>query len=133
MTRAEMHEKHTEEWSQLILEAQQSNLTIKGWCKEKGISEKTFYYWRRRLKSQNTPFPAKRTLSAASHPAPVFAELDMSIGREEHSSGCDNNHNTGSSSHPEFVIRFHECQIAVSQGFREEDLMKVLRVASHVQ
>lgn len=55
MTRAEMHEKHTAEWSQLILEVRQSNLTIKGWCKEKGISEKTFYFWRRCQKSQNPP------------------------------------------------------------------------------
>ena len=133
MTRAEMHEKRTAEWSQLIQEAQQSSLTIKGWCKEREISEKTFYYWKRRLKSQDTPSPVKPALSAASHPAPVFAELDMGIGREEHFSGCDNNHNTGSPSRPEFVIRFHECQIAVSQDFREEDLMKVLRVASHVQ
>ncbi len=43
MTRAEMHEKRIAKWTQFVQEAQDSGLTVKGWCKEHGIQENTFY------------------------------------------------------------------------------------------
>ncbi|MCM1412649.1 MAG: transposase [Lachnospiraceae bacterium] len=124
MTRAEIHEKRISEWSHLIQEAQDSTLSIKEWCLEKGIHENTFYYWKRQLRSQNGE---SRTAPAA----PVFVELDISP--EVETPSCSRGDAQEGAVCPEFLIQLRECRIAVSQGFQEEDLMKVLRVASHVQ
>lgn len=38
-----------EQWSGKIAACHGSGMTIRAWCQEKGISEKTYYYWQRRL------------------------------------------------------------------------------------
>lgn len=128
MTRAEMREKRIAKWTQLVREAQDSGLTIKGWCKEHGILEKTFYYWKRQLKSQNSENPKAPVPISARHPAPHFAELNI----EKEVPTFDRMNDRNGISQPEFLIQFHDCQIAVSRDFREEDLRKIFRVAEHV-
>lgn len=128
MTRAEMHEKRIAKWTQLVQEAQDSGLTIKGWCKEHGILENTFYYWKRQLKSQCSKKPETPVSLSNRHPTPHFAELNI----EKEISISDRADDRNGISQPEFLIQFRDCQIAVSRNFQEEDLMKIFRVAEHV-
>lgn len=41
-----------QEWATLIQECSASGLTKREFCQQRGISEKSFYYWRRKLRMQ---------------------------------------------------------------------------------
>ncbi|MDY3954655.1 MAG: hypothetical protein SOY83_04130, partial [Anaerovoracaceae bacterium] len=36
-------------WAGRISECRSSGMTARAWCRENGLSEKTYYYWQRRL------------------------------------------------------------------------------------
>ena len=55
-----------EEWRQIIDGQQTSGLTVAAYCLERGITQGTFYTWKRRLRS-----PAKLNGS----PVPAFVEV----------------------------------------------------------
>lgn len=40
-----------EQWRQIIQECQKSGLSNKAYCEQHGISEKTYYYWLRKLRT----------------------------------------------------------------------------------
>ena len=42
----------TQEWAMLIQECNASGLTKREFCQQRGISEKSFYYWLRKLRTQ---------------------------------------------------------------------------------
>ena len=41
-----------QEWAMLIQECSASGLTKREFCQQRGISEKSFYYWLRKLRTQ---------------------------------------------------------------------------------
>ena len=43
------------EWRERIAEQERSGISVKGFCKERGIAEHQFYYWRKRLRNQQQP------------------------------------------------------------------------------
>lgn len=40
-----------EQWRQVIQDCQKSGLSNKAYCEQQGISEKTYYYWLRKLRT----------------------------------------------------------------------------------
>lgn len=44
------HEYRMEQWRQIIQDCQESGLSDKAYCEQQGISEKTYYYWLRKLR-----------------------------------------------------------------------------------
>ena len=40
------------QWEQIVLEGNQASISKKEWCKQNGISEKSFYYWQRKIRLQ---------------------------------------------------------------------------------
>ena len=36
-------------WQERISECRRSGITVAAWCEKQGISEKTYYYWHRKL------------------------------------------------------------------------------------
>ena len=44
-------EYRAQTWAMLIQESKASGLTNKEFCEQRGISEKSFYYWQRKLRS----------------------------------------------------------------------------------
>jgi transposase-like protein len=38
-----------EEWAQRVSECRSSGLTVRNWCEQHEINEKTYYYWQRRI------------------------------------------------------------------------------------
>jgi P2-related tail formation protein len=38
-----------EEWAQRVSDCRSSGLTVRNWCEQHGINEKTYYYWQRRI------------------------------------------------------------------------------------
>ena len=45
------------QWAEIIQDCKSSGLSNKEYCREKGISEKTFYYWLRKLRTAEEVSP----------------------------------------------------------------------------
>ena len=46
-------------WAERITECRSSGKSVRAWCKENEISEKTYYYWQRRLYQQMISAPQR--------------------------------------------------------------------------
>ena len=44
------NELRLQNWTEIIRECQESGLTNKEFCAQRGISEKTYYYWLRKIR-----------------------------------------------------------------------------------
>jgi transposase-like protein len=65
-------------WSKLIAEQEASGQTIRAFCKEQGVGDHCFYYWRKRLqKSEPVQFALLKTVAS---PAPL--ELLLANGEQ---------------------------------------------------
>ena len=42
-------QERLENWTARIMACRGSGMTVRAWCRENGLSEKTYYYWQRRL------------------------------------------------------------------------------------
>ena len=42
-------QERLENWTARIMACRNSGMTVRAWCQENGLSEKTYYYWQRRL------------------------------------------------------------------------------------
>ena len=54
-----------DQWRQIIRKCQESGLSNKAYCKQQGISEKTYYYWLRKVRT-----------AAVEQAAPQIMELE---------------------------------------------------------
>ncbi len=61
-----------QQWMEIIRDCRASGLSNKAYCQEKGISEKTFYYWLRKLRT-----------AAAEGFSPQIVELKTPARAEE--------------------------------------------------
>ena len=75
-TRQVAHEVRRQQWALVMKERRESGLTIREYCRDHGIKEKTFYYWQRRLREAVCENLALREETAIAS-APSFAELRM--------------------------------------------------------
>ena len=81
-------EYRAQTWAMLIQECNNSGLTKREFCQQRGISEKSFYYWLRKLRSQmaKTGAPQLVQLEPASLPDDMLqiqyrgAELKLPTG-----------------------------------------------------
>ncbi len=65
-------------WAQIMHERKESGRSIRVWCRENNIKEKTFYYWQRRLREAACEgFTEAQCLSGQSLTAPRFAEVQL--------------------------------------------------------
>ena len=60
-------------WAMLIQECNNSGLTKREFCQQRGISEKSFYYWLRKLRSHMTEASGPQLVQLE----PIPAENDM--------------------------------------------------------
>ena len=57
------------EWAMLIQECSASGLTKREFCQQRGISEKSFYYWLKKLRTQMVGAAPPRLVQLAPPPA----------------------------------------------------------------
>lgn len=62
-----------QEWAMLIQECNASGLTKREFCQQHGISEKSFYYWLRKLRAQMVYAAAPQLVPL--EPAPTAEEV----------------------------------------------------------
>ena len=62
-----MADQKREYWSKLIAEQDSSGQTIRTFCKERGIGEHSLYYWRKRLRqNESVQFALLKTVASAT-------------------------------------------------------------------
>ena len=75
------------QWEQIVLEGNQASVTKREWCRQNGISEKSFFYWQRKIRLK--ALGAKNTASAivpvpaADSSRPTFVELPFPDGPDD--------------------------------------------------
>ena len=62
-----------QEWAMLIQECNASGLTKREFCQQRGISEKSFYYWLRKLRTQMVASATPQLVPL--EPAPATEDL----------------------------------------------------------
>ena len=68
-------EYRIQQWAVLIRECSASGLTNKEFCRQRGISEKSFYYWQRKLRQQIVESAAPQLVQLEPAPVPVQNDL----------------------------------------------------------
>ena len=63
------HEAKKQEWGMAIQECRSSSLSVREWCRQRGVATTTYYRWEREL------LTAAKPVSCSSVPAVTFAEL----------------------------------------------------------
>ena len=63
-------EYRAQSWATLIQECNNSGLTKREFCQQRGISEKSFYYWLRKLHSQMAEAAGPQLVQLAAAPVP---------------------------------------------------------------
>jgi hypothetical protein len=67
-------------WGKLIAEQEASGLGVRPFCRERGMAEPSFYYWRKRLRKNGTVrFALLETKTAMADMAPAL-ELVLTTG-----------------------------------------------------
>lgn len=123
------HDVRRATWHNVIKQCQKrpEHTTIKQWCLDNDISEKSYYYWLRKFRkeaAQQMPVP-----TTVQNPSPVtFAEIPFV-------SSCDTYTKAGADAtlpvHPTAVLRHKDLTIAVTNDISDSLLSRIIREVSH--
>lgn len=65
-------------WAEILRERSDSGLSVRGYCREQRINEKTYYYWQRQLRTAVCEYgsaSASPDTALSPQTSPVFAAL----------------------------------------------------------
>ncbi len=73
-----------ERWRELIAEHERSGISVRRFCKERGIAEHLLFYWRKRLRIDRQPvrFAIVESGAALAQPT-VMTELELVLASGE--------------------------------------------------
>lgn len=82
------------EWSARISACRNSGQSVKGWCKENGVCEQTYYKWQRRLfalakAQQETQFAEVTPLQGRGPSGDIAVTVRLAGGEAEIHTGAD--------------------------------------------
>ena len=110
------HHRNLAQWQQLVYDCRNSGMTVRAWCAENGISEKTYYYRQRKVwdaaqqqkVEQDADMPGKM-------PAIIPCAIPIAIS------------SAVSAQTPALVLRSASWTVEVNSGCNPELLRLVLR------
>ena len=114
------HKVRCEQWTNIIKECLASGMPKTTWCREHGISDKSFFYWQRILRKEAYLTTLENTLTPAikekSTPATTdFIEIKMTDQASEPANPFK----------PDVVIRRGSVSVEISNTATEELLNKI--------
>lgn len=114
------HKVRCEQWTNIIKECLTSGMSKTTWCREDGISDKSFFYWQRILREEAYLSTLENTLTPAVKENSVPTTTDfVEIKMTDHTSSST------SPFKPDVVIRRGSVSIEISNKATEELLNKV--------
>ena len=69
------NEYRAQQWAMVVQECAASGLSNREFCRQRGIAEKSFYYWQRKLRTQIVESVSPQLVQL--EPAPVPVQEDM--------------------------------------------------------
>ena len=69
------NEYRAQNWAMVIQECSNSGLSNREFCRQRGISEKTYYYWLRKLRSQMAEAAVPQLVQLEPYPVPVQEDM----------------------------------------------------------
>jgi transposase-like protein len=73
-----------DQWRERIAEHERSGMSVRRFCKERGIGDHLFFYWRKRLRNQQQPLRFALVEKEAARQAPATeAALELVLGTGE--------------------------------------------------
>ena len=128
---------HIENWKRLILEANNSGLSKKEWCRQNNISSKTFFYWQRKVRLME----AQKALSSSELPSVSTGQktaissdfVDMTHLYKETTAPTESvpSGNSQSGFAPQLMLLADQYRILIGEDVREQTLSTVLRAIKH--
>jgi transposase len=68
----------SDQWRERIADQERSGMSARQFCKERGLSEPSFYSWRKRLRRQESPVRFALVERGSARPEPAMeAELEL--------------------------------------------------------
>ena len=123
------HEMRMEHWKQIITQCQSrpEGQSAKQWMRENGISDKSYYYWQRRIRQEAyAEIKSASPLAAVpTHPTNdeiSFAEITPKVQPEP---------NRESVEKPDAIIKTANCSIAISNSISPRLLQSIMEVLVH--
>lgn len=114
------HKVRCEQWTNIIKECLTSGMSKTTWCREDGISDKSFFYWQRILREEAYLSTLENTLTPTVKENSVPTTTDfVEIKMTDHTSS------SASPFKPDVVIRRGSVSIEISNKATEELLNKV--------
>ena len=114
------HKVRCEQWTNIIKECLTSGMSKTTWCREDGISDKSFFYWQRILREEAYLSTLENTLTPAVKENSVPTTTDfVEIKMTDHTSS------SASPFKPDVVVRRGSVSIEISNKATEELLNKV--------
>lgn len=116
------HQVRCEQWTKIIKECLASGMNKTAWCREHGISDKSFFYWQRRLREEayistiEAPFaPTVKEVRVPTKKTVDFVEVRMT----DQSDKCSNVFQ------PDVIIRRDSISIEISNTASAELLTRI--------
>ena len=113
------HKVRCEQWTKIIKECLASGMNKTAWCREHGISDKSFFYWQRRLREEayistvdSSSLPA---VSAPAESSVDFVELRLP----------DQSAVSSASFRPDVIIRKDSFSLEISNTASAELLSRI--------
>jgi hypothetical protein len=113
------HEMRLIQWTPIIRECHNSNMTVKSWCIENNVNEKQFFYWQRRIREE--VFEALNKTEV--HKQSSFVQLPVPASSSKNTSFFT----------ADMIIHIGNNVLELSNNVSEELLSKVLKVMSDVK
>ena len=122
------HDIRRSSWLEILNQSRQrpAHTTIKQWCLDNGISEKSYYYWQRKFRQEAA---AQVSVPAATDSAPVtFAEIPFAYKDVPSEPAATD---SVSAVQPTAVFKYKDLTIAVTNEISDTLLSKIIREVTH--
>lgn len=122
------HDIRRSNWLEILKRSQQrpAHTTIKQWCLDHDISEKSYYYWQRKFRQEAA---AQVSVPAATDSAPVtFAEIPF-VYKDAPSEPAATD--SVSAVQPTAVFKYKDLTIAVTNEISDTLLSRIIREVTH--
>ena len=122
------HQVRLANWKKIVEQCNNrpQGTTVKQWLIDNGISDKTYYYWLRRVRQDvysQMELELPIVPSPSGQPTVTFAEIPMPA-RSDH---------VGDSFQADAIIRSGSMVISISNSISDSLLVKLLEVAGHAR
>ena len=116
------------QWKKIILEGNRAPVTKREWCRQNGISEKTFFYWQRKIRCMAAASLDKATAQLPASPVQSIQQAFVEIPFSREPSGPTDIEAASLNISPELMVQVKDCRIFVNGTIQENTLKTVMKV-----